>query len=293
MTQRPWAEQLAHGVARELRRHRERRGLSAQELADACAEMGMPMQRSVIANFENGRRASVGVAELLVFAAVLKIPPVWLIAPMGFEESVRILPKDDGDPYAAAMWFCGGNARDGEEEAYGDNPVPLCEDLVFLVSQVADVKAEVEQAKAEAEKAAPELEKITKRLEVLNSQFKRETELQKEILNRVQEAHAEDRSASDSLFSEADALMTRISAASEEISKLLSERTGLAKGQVSLEYSMQQLRRYEGEVREVLDEFKDRGWRPPLLPDEMQYLLVEPVKETLSEAAHRRRRQRK
>jgi ribosome-binding protein aMBF1 (putative translation factor) len=52
-----WTDQVVATVAAEVRRRRKEKGMSAQELADACAEIGHPIPRNVIANMESGRRS--------------------------------------------------------------------------------------------------------------------------------------------------------------------------------------------------------------------------------------------
>ena len=61
---------------RELRR---RRGWSAAQLGEAMSGQGIPWDRSIVANLENGRRASVSVDEWLALAYVLEVPPISLL----------------------------------------------------------------------------------------------------------------------------------------------------------------------------------------------------------------------
>lgn len=53
--------------------------MSAQKLADLCAEIGHPIPRDVISNLENGRRATVPVTDLIVIAEALQVPALSLI----------------------------------------------------------------------------------------------------------------------------------------------------------------------------------------------------------------------
>lgn len=99
-------------IAREVRRHRQARGMSAQQLADKCAEVGMPLQRTVISNIENGRRGNVSVAEVLVLAAALEVPPAALIFPAGYAEAVEYLPGRAAAPLEAADWWHGEGAAE-------------------------------------------------------------------------------------------------------------------------------------------------------------------------------------
>lgn len=81
--------------------------MSAQQLADRCAALGFPLGRSVIANFENGRRPTISVPELLVLAYALGVPPIALLFPVGREATVEPLPGRTAPTWDALRWFTG------------------------------------------------------------------------------------------------------------------------------------------------------------------------------------------
>jgi transcriptional regulator with XRE-family HTH domain len=97
---------LAATVAGQLKRLREGR-LSAQQLARKTAELGHEVPRSVIANLENGRRPTISVAEVIVLAQALGVPPLELLFPLGKVPSVEVLPNHSLDTWDAAKWFTG------------------------------------------------------------------------------------------------------------------------------------------------------------------------------------------
>jgi transcriptional regulator with XRE-family HTH domain len=107
VTQTGWPERLAHVIAAEVRRYRKDRRLSAQQLSDRCAKLGMEIPRSTLADLENGRRSKVTVAELLVLAAALDIPPVLLVAPLGRQPKSEILPGRELPTRDAVLWLSG------------------------------------------------------------------------------------------------------------------------------------------------------------------------------------------
>ncbi|WP_333769318.1 helix-turn-helix domain-containing protein [Streptomyces sp. IBSBF 2435] len=107
MTQIDWQARLTGRVADTVRRLREERGMTAQEVADACAALGHRMPRSVIANLENGRRSGIDLTELLVLAKVLDVPPVALLVPAGQVSSVELLPGRDMPTDEALEWVSG------------------------------------------------------------------------------------------------------------------------------------------------------------------------------------------
>lgn len=107
MTHSGWPGRLARGIAAQVRRNRDAQGLSAQRLADRCSGLGLDIGRSTIADLENGRRESVSVAELLVLAAALSVPPVELAIPLGRQDSTEILPGVEVPTWDAGRWFRG------------------------------------------------------------------------------------------------------------------------------------------------------------------------------------------
>ena len=92
--------------------------MSAQELADACAGLGYPTPRNVIANMESGRRSSLPLVEVMVLAGALRTYPVCLLYPLGHVEKVQRLPLEDPVPTWDAMhWFTGDSDDFGVEDA--------------------------------------------------------------------------------------------------------------------------------------------------------------------------------
>ncbi|WP_306925073.1 hypothetical protein [Arthrobacter globiformis] len=99
--------------------------MSAQKLADLCAEIGHPIPRDVISNLENGRRATVPITDLIVIAQALHVPALSLIFdPAAAGEEVERVPgakcylweaSDDFAGHRSAE-FSGG--RTFHEEAF-------------------------------------------------------------------------------------------------------------------------------------------------------------------------------
>jgi transcriptional regulator with XRE-family HTH domain len=106
-TQTPWAARITRAISGEIRQRRKARGMSAEDLAAACADVGMPIPRSTLADLENGRRASISVAEWLAIAAALDVPPVVLLCPVGTAETAEVLPGTEAPAFRAAQWVAG------------------------------------------------------------------------------------------------------------------------------------------------------------------------------------------
>jgi hypothetical protein len=94
-------------VAEQVRRLRKERKMSAQQLSDACAALGVEMPRAALANLETGRRGSLDVGELLVLAHVLGVPPVFLLFPVGHAADSTPVPGRTMSTWDALAWFTG------------------------------------------------------------------------------------------------------------------------------------------------------------------------------------------
>lgn len=81
--------------------------MSAQQLADACEKLGAPLARTVISNIENGRRGNVSVAEVMILAAALGVPPAALVFPVGHVDEVEYLPGQAAAPLSVLDWWNG------------------------------------------------------------------------------------------------------------------------------------------------------------------------------------------
>src|SRR5215813_751170 len=106
-TQTPWAARITRSIVGEIRHRPKARGMSAEDLAAACTDLGMPIPRSTLADLENGRRASISVAEWLAIAAALDVPPVVLLCPVGTAETAEVLPGAEAPAFRAAQWVAG------------------------------------------------------------------------------------------------------------------------------------------------------------------------------------------
>jgi hypothetical protein len=104
MTQ-DWAEDLHRRVVAAIKAARGSR--PAQWLADETERLGYPISRAAIANYESGRKKGLDIAELLVIAGALRIPPVALLFPQLPDGPVEVLPGTETTSWEAAEWFSG------------------------------------------------------------------------------------------------------------------------------------------------------------------------------------------
>jgi transcriptional regulator with XRE-family HTH domain len=102
-----WPGELHKRVALAVKRARERRGISAQQLADTTADLGYPVTRNTLTNYENGRKQSLDVAELMVLAMALEVPPIMLLYGGHPDDPIEVTPGHTIPTVGALAWFSG------------------------------------------------------------------------------------------------------------------------------------------------------------------------------------------
>ncbi|WP_146085452.1 helix-turn-helix domain-containing protein [Rathayibacter sp. AY1C4] len=90
-----------------MRTYRGQRGLSALALSRRTEALGHAIKRSVIAEMETGKRTTVTLADILVLAAALEVPPMALILPIGHTNVIEILPNEHIGLTRALDWLDG------------------------------------------------------------------------------------------------------------------------------------------------------------------------------------------
>ena len=114
MTQ-DWAEDLHRRTAAAIKAARGSR--PAQWLADETERLGYPISRAAIANYESGRKKGLDVAELIVLAEALRVPPLVLLFPQLPDGELEGLPGLSTTAWNAASWFSGEEDRVNSEDA--------------------------------------------------------------------------------------------------------------------------------------------------------------------------------
>ena len=110
-------EGLHRRIATAIKSARANR--SAQWLADETERLGHPISRAAIANYESGRKKGLDVAELLVIAAALQIPPLTLLFPQLPDGPIEVLPGIETTSWDAAAWLSGeANSPDPDNDPW-------------------------------------------------------------------------------------------------------------------------------------------------------------------------------
>jgi transcriptional regulator with XRE-family HTH domain len=137
MTSKDWGRELTHRVAAEVKRRRGEH--TVQWLSDRTADYGLRISRSRISDLERGDRGGLlGVAELLVLAAALDVPPLLLLFPGVPGEPVELLPGRVVESWDAARWFT------GEEPSPAENPDHTPAKNIWVLRQLRTL-ADVEE----------------------------------------------------------------------------------------------------------------------------------------------------
>jgi transcriptional regulator with XRE-family HTH domain len=107
-----WPSAFTARVARQMREARRAAGLTMADVAQGCADRGFESTEQTIKNLETGRRTSLTLAEFVVLADVLGVPPVTLLFSLGSTATVEVLPGREISTWDALAWFTGETPMD-------------------------------------------------------------------------------------------------------------------------------------------------------------------------------------
>jgi len=113
-------------VAERVRELRRRRDWSAERLGHELKSVGLDWNRSIVANFESGRRPSVSIEEVLALAYVLDVAPVHLLVPVDNAPWYAFVPERAAASARVREWVRGRHwmARHGGTERTYFTEVP-------------------------------------------------------------------------------------------------------------------------------------------------------------------------
>lgn len=260
-----YATRVALSIAGEVRRHRLEKGLSAQQLAERCDRIGMPIKRSVIANMESGRRTTVTVAEVLVLAQALEVPPAVLLFPVGYTTEVEVLPDAVMEPLEAIGWVAGTLAiAEREVESAKESPLSLArkhQDYVALLLR----------SMATRDRALENVEGIPERYrrgEIDMQTAQREYRQLQEKLVVLESAGAGDAARKD----EWNAVNRRLAELSTAMAGFEVAKRKYDRLKMVLENADRSVLTYEEDIRSVRDTMKRQGLIPPRLPASLSHI---------------------
>ena len=108
-----WHKAVAERIGEAVAVRRKALGMTAQQLAERCNELGAPIHRTTITKIENGRpRFDLG--ELLILSVALDIPPALLVFPQYPDEGfVEVVPRLFETNETAVDWLAGRDVLTG------------------------------------------------------------------------------------------------------------------------------------------------------------------------------------
>jgi|SRR5215218_8950252 transcriptional regulator with XRE-family HTH domain len=147
-------------VAARVRELREKRRLTAAQLAAAMTGAGIKWDRSTVAKLETGRRENVSVAELLALAAVLEVAPVHLLIPLEDDQPYEVTPGRVEPARRVRAWVSGGSPLAGIDPRAYWSEVPKEEWELVAPSREGDEAGQVRALREEMRRLRKELEEF-------------------------------------------------------------------------------------------------------------------------------------
>jgi len=112
-----WPASLTARIARVVKEQRGRRGMTTNDLSEACEVRGVPIAANTITKIEKGQRDSLRLEEAIVLAHALDLPLVALLIPLEAQADIDLLPNVTIPVWEAAAWVTG-------EDHLGEAPPP-------------------------------------------------------------------------------------------------------------------------------------------------------------------------
>ncbi|MFC8704683.1 helix-turn-helix domain-containing protein [Streptomyces anulatus] len=281
MTQRGWAEELTAVVAERVRSRRRELKMSAQQLADECARLGAPMQRSVIANFENGRRTTIAMTEIIALAAALRISPIYLMFPLGSGDPLEGLPGVSRSPYAWSLWFT-GESRFVADIPLADEGVHPLDPLRELFPQLEDIRSGKEVIKEMQERLGLDVDAEIKKAQTREMVLRQQREQLMSELSEVEMVRSQldpDAPEYGNRSAAAHHLRNQIETVQDEGIEASNRAWSLKSKKAEIDAMVRYVEAKEGVVRKQIARIRENGWADPDLGPEFSYLFDEKLEE--------------
>lgn len=102
-------------IRKRVKELRGKRGWNAEELGQRLEAAGIPWNRSIVANFESGRRRPLTVVEWLALARVLDVAPLNLLVPL-VDGNYLVTPEESAPNSDVRAWVRGQRPLNGTDE---------------------------------------------------------------------------------------------------------------------------------------------------------------------------------
>lgn len=169
-----WTYGLAGRIGRAVAARRTQLLMTAAGLSERTARLGHPISPAAVAKIENNERSGrFEVAELLVLAAALDIPPILLLHPGFPDGQEEVLPGVQASGEAGARWVSGtdglpGAVDDGSDGSlYATSSPQAGIALVEAVNEVRDLRIAEFTLRLEADGDSSEITEGRQRIDEL------------------------------------------------------------------------------------------------------------------------------
>lgn len=142
-----WELDLAGRVGAAVHTRRKALKLTAQQLTERTAELGYPITRVAVSKIEGNKRAGkLDVAELIVLAVALEIPPALLLFPNFPDGTAELVPGRVAHARGSVEWLSGngllpGKVIEGELSEVEYGPANEGTDLVSAVNKRVELQS--------------------------------------------------------------------------------------------------------------------------------------------------------
>ena len=153
-----WHRQTSKRVGEAVAKFRKDAGMTAQQLAERCKELGVPIHRTTITKIEGGR-SRFDLGELLILAVALDVPPIVLLYPGLPDGEVEIIPGRVGTSWTAFQWAAGmaPSFLNPGTPSKGDQLLNAVRQRYVLMTQLAHLHVQKSLATDDISKEALEL----------------------------------------------------------------------------------------------------------------------------------------
>lgn len=178
-----WSEHLVSNFAKAARNRREELGLKVQDVADRTAELGHPISRSAITDYELSRRKDrLMLGDALVLAEALQTTLHMLLYPNQPDGEVQQMPNTTMDAWTAKQILVGELFP--QRGFTGSNP-----EAVMKPQRLSNAADSIASLRAEIDALTTDMETAIKRGNIdLATEYRKRIQSKTETLSVVSES---------------------------------------------------------------------------------------------------------
>ena len=117
-----WETRLSKQVARNISFYKYLQKLTTKQLAEICNEIykgNGEIKVPTLNGLFHGKRKSISIGEIMVFARALKVAPIMLMLPVATAEDIEIVPGETVEPLEAYKYITAADRRNRTDDGTG------------------------------------------------------------------------------------------------------------------------------------------------------------------------------